>query len=200
MGALLDACPLLVELVVSLEGSIDPFFRSLVFDDKRPRGQHLRALVLLCDLGGHIGPFSYLIPNFNRFSSTLQAISDLVTSRRKSYDAFNAPALLERFIIRFTDDTNLHNIGFSFALYRSLQEEIGMRLQSFVEDGLQLSVEATSLRLRGFKPFPSGRHWGEGVMDFVDHYWELTTAMPSTANAAPVSRNGGAQMMPLTRT
>ncbi|KAJ3534756.1 hypothetical protein NMY22_g6790 [Coprinellus aureogranulatus] len=47
MGAVLDACPSIVDLVASFQGKLNPFFESIIFRDGQRRGHNLRALTLL---------------------------------------------------------------------------------------------------------------------------------------------------------
>ncbi|KAJ3534750.1 hypothetical protein NMY22_g6787 [Coprinellus aureogranulatus] len=175
----LDTCPLLVELVATSEGELGPLFESLAFAEDQPRGRYLRTIAILCDCGTDMNQFSgypyYIIP-VDAFESIISAAHNLTASRRRQ-GAPDGPAHLERLVIRLTES---HNPNLILEGRLHLKRRIETTLQPFVDDGLQLSVEVLPQKLKGFKPYPSGKHWDEGALDFIDERWEYTASMPPT--------------------
>ncbi|KAJ3519941.1 hypothetical protein NMY22_g12971 [Coprinellus aureogranulatus] len=113
--------------------------------------------------------------------SILMGVRNLTASRRR-LSAFAVPAILERLIIRLTDleypSYTSEPIVEGEPARQHLKRRIETTLQPFVDEGLQLSVEILPHKLKSFKPFPSGKHWDEGALDFIDEHWEYTTSMP----------------------
>ncbi|KAJ3534751.1 hypothetical protein NMY22_g6789 [Coprinellus aureogranulatus] len=183
IGDILDACPLLVELVATPEEALGPFFESLAFADDQPRGRHLRTMVILCDCAWEIRRLlsnSFKSPGED-VESILLGVRNLTASRRR-LSTFAVPAILERLIIRLTDlgypSYTSEPVVEGEPARQHLKRRIETTLQPFVDEGLQLSVEILRRNLKGFKPFPSGKHWGEGALDFIDEHWEYTASMP----------------------
>ena len=177
IGDILDCCPLLVELVASLQGRLDAYLGSLVFNLESRRGRHLQVLALLCDLKLYFGSLQGgRIP----FEPFLENARNIVASRRQP-NASSDPALLQRFILRFTDDLTKDSSGLPFDRRTSvdhLKRWLRNSLKPYVDAGLQLSIESISQRLADFELLPRGRHWDEGAMDFVDEHWEFSASMP----------------------
>ncbi|TEB25986.1 hypothetical protein FA13DRAFT_1124682 [Coprinellus micaceus] len=182
VGAILNCCPLLVELVASVQGNLDSSFGSLVFNNEGSRGSHLQVLALLCDLG-----FSLQSPSTSppgqafRFGSALENICNVVVSRRQRNTNASDPALLQRFILRFTDDPDFRGLGVDKKAIVANMKKSLEALQPHVDEGLQLSIESITQRLADFEPLSRGQHWDEGAMDFVDEYWEFSASMPPSS-------------------
>jgi hypothetical protein len=69
-----------------------------------------------------------------------------------------------------------------WSFLRRVEAALRDTLKPFMASGLELSVEVTDQRLTFF-PFEAGqwtgaKHWDDGVTQFLDSYWQYSTAMP----------------------
>ncbi|KAJ3519943.1 hypothetical protein NMY22_g12969 [Coprinellus aureogranulatus] len=173
LTSILDACPFLDDLVVSSESDFRPVLEPLVFSSGCPRAKNLRSLTLLCE------PLAYDFLSYPKVSvgTFPQPLYAMVASRWGASSSLDgSPA---RLIVRFTADEDGGGRYTQFGVSQSLQMAAKEVLQPFVAiaDGLQLSVEVTNQVLH-FSPQATAKHWDDGAMEFIDDYWEYTTAMP----------------------
>ncbi|KAJ3533834.1 hypothetical protein NMY22_g7168 [Coprinellus aureogranulatus] len=207
IGAILDACPLLEELVAPVQGYKEELYQQLTYDPGQPRGRHLRVLILLCagisdihlrmndpyqismQLMLQYAPFdgvsSYSEPLSHCFP--ISRLAQLVRSRRTAGFDMDArleyPTQLRRFIFRFLE--NESGVKQLSIFFTQLRDELITSLQPFTATGLESSVEIVGKQGNGLEycPLTEGsplRHWDQGAMDFLDSSsdWVYSTAMP----------------------
>ncbi|KAJ3536564.1 hypothetical protein NMY22_g5989 [Coprinellus aureogranulatus] len=207
IGVILDACPLLEELVAPVQGYKEELYQQMTYDPGQPRGRHLRVLILLCagisdihlrmndpyqismQLMLQYAPFdgvsSYSEPLSHCFP--ISRLAQLVRSRRTAGFDMDArleyPTQLRRFIFRFLE--NESGVKQLSIFFTQLRDELITSLQPFTATGLESSVEIVGKQGNGLEycPLTEGsplRHWDQGAMDFLDSSsdWVYSTAMP----------------------
>lgn len=181
MAAIVDGCPRLVELVLYVEDDYPRFLSPLILHPNKPRARHLKRLTLLCNPSAFTNTQGF----FWHLNTMLEILRDIVSSRTASSPPADTlpSSILELLILRITGQAAYPGAQrpqphFQKEMVREVELKIAKTLEEFAgKEGLQLSLEVTDQVISDFAPFPSGKHWDHGAMDFIDDHWELTTSL-----------------------
>lgn len=176
LDTILDSCPSLVELFVSISlwdnfsSNSGTSVISLVYNPDRPRGKFLQVIALMCtamsehDINNAIRPLCTVVSSRTVRHGTLADTENL--------------SPLKRLFVRYQADSEAYFL--SDGVLQFLAERTSVAFQPFRTDRLELLCQSLTRFGGSHEYWPRLdrdhiKHWEDGMMDILEENWQYTT-------------------------